>query len=108
MPELNFRDIGQRVRDQRELLGYTREDLAEALGVTPKFCSDIELGLKGMSIQTLFNLSHILKITTDYILGGDKTDNNVVAPVINMLKTCKPEKLEYAKEIIRSFVLAVD
>jgi transcriptional regulator with XRE-family HTH domain len=106
MPEINLIKIGKRIRDQRELLGYTREDLAEALGVTSKFCSDIELGVKGMSIQTLLNISHILKITTDYILKGEKLDSNV-APVVNMLKTCRPDKLEYAKEIIKSFVLAV-
>ena len=107
MPEINLKEIGQRIRGQRELLGYTREDLAEAVGVTPKFCSDIELGLKGMSIQTLFNFSNILKTTTDYILERVYTDINV-APVVNMLKTCSPDKLEYAKDIIKTFVLAVD
>lgn len=107
MPEINLKEVGQRIRDQRELLGYTRENFAEALGITTKFCSDIELGIKGMSIQTLFNISHILKITTDYILGGDDNESNV-APVVDMLKTCSPEKLKYAKDIIKSFVLAVN
>ena len=41
--------IGQRIRKQREFIGYTREQFAELLDVTPKFCSDIELGVKGMS-----------------------------------------------------------
>ena len=43
--ELNFTKIGQRIRSQREFLGYTREQFAELIDKTPKFCSDIELGL---------------------------------------------------------------
>ena len=45
--------VGRRIRKQREYLGYTRERFAELLEVTPKFCSDIELGVKGMSVPTL-------------------------------------------------------
>ena len=64
--------IGTRIRSQREYLGYTREQLAEYLGVTPKFCSDIELGAKGMSVPTLCKISKILRLKTDYILFGKR------------------------------------
>ena len=53
MKEINYKEMGARIRTQRELLGYTREKLAEKLDVSPKFCSDIELGVKGMSLNTL-------------------------------------------------------
>ena len=64
--------IGTRIRSQREYLGYTREQLAEYLSVTPKFCSDIELGAKGMSVPTLCKISKILRLKTDYILFGKR------------------------------------
>ena len=35
--------IGGRIRKQREYLGLTREQFAEKLDITPKFCADIEL-----------------------------------------------------------------
>ena len=66
--------IGKRIRKQREYLGFTREVFAEKLDVTPKFCSDIELGLKGMSVTTLCKISDILGLTTDYILFGAPSD----------------------------------
>ena len=53
--------IGKRIRTQREFMGYTREQFAELLDVTPKFCSDIELGVKGMSVPTLCRISRILR-----------------------------------------------
>ena len=48
---MDWVSIGGRIRRQREFLGYTREQFAELLDVTPKFCSDIELGVKGMSVR---------------------------------------------------------
>ena len=37
-----------------------REKLAEKIDVTPKFCADIELGVKGISVPTLCKLSEAL------------------------------------------------
>ena len=54
---MEWAEIGGRIRRQREYLGYTREQFAELLEVTPKFCSDIELGAKGMSVPTLCKIA---------------------------------------------------
>lgn len=50
--------IGGRIRKQREYLGLTREQFAEKLDITPKFCADIELGTKGMSVPTLCRIAN--------------------------------------------------
>jgi len=60
--DLDFKEIGLRIRGQREFLGYTREQFAELIERTPKFCSDIELGVKGMSLQTLNEIVSKLKL----------------------------------------------
>ena len=62
--------IGGRIRKQREYLGLTREQFAEKLDITPKFCADIELGTKGMSVPTLCRIATTLSLSTDYILFG--------------------------------------
>ena len=41
---MDWRAIGKRIRQQREFMGLTREQFAEQIDVTPKFCSDIEAG----------------------------------------------------------------
>lgn len=99
--------IGQRIRKQREFLGYTREQFAELLDVTPKFCSDIELGLKGMSVSTLCKISDILKLSTDYILFGIEKRQEP-PPIFHMLQACPPEKQIYAETILKNFLLALD
>ena len=67
---MDWISIGGRIRRQREFLDYTREQFVELLDVTPKFCSDIELGVKGMSVQTLCQISEVLRLPTDFILFG--------------------------------------
>lgn len=92
MKNINYHEMGNRIRKQRELLGYTREQLAEKLEVSTKFCSDIELGVKGVSIQTLSKLSELLCLRTDYILFGDKIDGSPELEMLSMLIQRCPEK----------------
>ena len=67
------------------IFSYTREQFAERLGVTPKFCSDIELGVKGMSVPTLCKIAQILRLSTDFILfGALETDTST--PLSLLLK----------------------
>ena len=107
MDDLDFKAIGHRLRQQREFLGYTRDDIAEKLSVSVNFCRDIEIGAKGMSIQTLVKLSDVLKLSTDYILFGETAETEV-KPLVRMLNSCNPDKRQYAENILKAFLLAVD
>ena len=69
--------IGGRIRKQREYLGLTREQFAEKLDITPKFCADIELGTKGMSVPTLCRIATTLSLSTDYILFGKQEKKTI-------------------------------
>lgn len=104
---MDWYGVGHRIRKQREFLGYTRERFAELIEVTPKFCSDIELGLKGMSIPTLCRISNSLNLSVDYILFGtaDFTDSSSITL---MLQKCPADKLPYMEQIIKNFLLALN
>ena len=56
MDSVNSVLIGERIKKQRQLNGYSREKLAELVDITPRFCYDLELGLKSMSVSTLYKL----------------------------------------------------
>ena len=92
MEKLDLIVIGERIRTQRVLLGITREKMAELLEISPLFVYNIEVGSRGMSLNTLAKLSRILKVTTDYILFGEKekTDiNNIASKRTNAVCLCK-------------------
>jgi transcriptional regulator with XRE-family HTH domain len=105
--ELNFVAIGNRIRKQREFLGYTRDYVAEKVSVSTNFCRDIEIGAKGMSISTLAKLSAVLKISSDYILFG-RSKSDSFNRVSLMLESFPPEKQKYAEELLKIFLLALD
>ena len=104
---MNWKMIGARIRKQREFMGYTREQFAELIDVTPKFCSDIELGLKGTSFPTLCRISDVLHLPTDYILFG-RTEENTTTSIDQMLSTCSSTERTYAEQLVKTFVTAMD
>lgn len=103
---MDWGSIGIRIRKQREQFGYTREEFAEMLNVTPKFCADIELGNKGMSVQTLCKISDVLKLSTDYILFGVKQQDHPLSSID--LNRCTPAEQKYAEDILRTFIMAME
>ena len=105
--DMDWKSIGKRIRTQREALGYTRESFAERLDVTPKFCSDIELGIKGMSVPTLCRISDVLKLSVDYILFGN-LQSGAMDSIRYMLGHCSERELKYAEELLRIFVSALE
>jgi transcriptional regulator with XRE-family HTH domain len=100
-------EIGQRIRRQRETLGYTREKFAEILNITPRFCADIELGVKGMSLSTLVRVCQKLHVPADYILFGLENAPEP-DPIMLMLKTCDPNLQPHITSLIKAFILAVE
>ena len=81
--------------------------MAERIDVTTKFCSDIELGIKGMSIPTLCRISKVLGLSVDYILFGT-TDEAGQSPAVEMIRQCPPDKLEYLENIVKEFTRAIN
>ncbi len=109
MKIINYHEMGNRIRKQRELLGYTREQLAEKLDVSTKFCSDIELGVKGISIQTLAKLTELLNLSADYILFGEcMYENSIDLEMLSLISRKCPEKhLNNLITIVNTFVNSV-
>lgn len=105
MKEINYKKMGARIRTQRELLGYTRENLAEKLDVSPKFCSDIELGVKGVSLNTLAKLSDILCMNVDYILFGDQqVSKSELDTLLALFYQCPEKHRSNLITIARAFI----
>lgn len=99
--------MGNRIRKQREYLGYTREKLAEKLDISTTFLTDVEAGGKGMSIANLVKTCQILHVTTDYILFG-KEEYSDITPIIEAFKTVDEKHVKSAEELLKVFIKALD
>ena len=67
-------EIGLRIRNIRESLNLTKEELAQQLGISGQFLGMIEKGKNSISIEKLQILCNITHLSADYILfGKDET-----------------------------------
>ena len=107
MRSINYKLMGERIRRQRVLLGLTREQLAEKLEVSTKFCSDIELGVEGMSLSTLVKMSDILCMNINYILLGEQEDKAELDTLISLYRRCPSKHKMNFITIIRAFTDSV-
>lgn len=84
---------GLRIRQLREQLKLTREQLAEATGFTPKYIATLELGKRGMSLQALTTMVNHLYTTSDYLLYGDPTNTQPITHKTTLHLTTQEAKL---------------
>ena len=72
-------EMGKRIQNRRKQLALTQEQLAEMMNVSIQMVSNLERGNKAIRIDNLINLSQILDISTDYILTGKATTDDMDA-----------------------------
>ena len=68
---VNYKEVGDRIRGEREKFEMSREKFAELLNLSPFFVGQIERGERKMSISTLINVSECLHISMDYLIFGE-------------------------------------
>lgn len=72
---MNYRDLGQRIREERLKLNLTQEKLAESIDISSSYMGQIERGDRSVTLETLVKLVNKLGVTIDYLLQ-DYTNAN--------------------------------
>lgn len=67
--ELDFKLMGQRIRQARKISGLTISELAAQVSLTRESLRHIETGVSKPRLQTLFQISSILHVSMDYLTG---------------------------------------
>lgn len=95
--------IGNRIRQGREALGLTRDQLAELLGISSYYLGQLERGERQMSLPVLVKISEKLHVSLDYlILGKDSNQSNNATEIEALLKKCSKKELELVKKLIKT------
>lgn len=101
-----YSEMGQRIRKQREFLGYSREKFAEEIDISPQFLAEIESGKKGVSSVTLYKICKGLSSSADYILMGKELQGDS-SQIVELLSNLSDKQLALAEDILKSFIKAV-
>ncbi len=78
--EMDYIDLGRRIRKQRALRGWTQEALAEHVNVSTSFVGHVERGTRKASLETLVSIANVLDVSLDYLLSGSM-NNSVIGPM---------------------------
>lgn len=93
-------DFGNRLKELRLQAGLTQKQLAEQIGITKSVVSFYELRERTPSPDVLIKLASIFHVTTDYLLGIEKTktiditgldseDEKVIRAMVEHLRNIK-------------------
>ena len=68
MSDLNFKVIGQKIKERRQSIGITQESIANYLEVNQSHISNIECGRAIPSLFALIQIANILECSVDYFI----------------------------------------
>lgn len=116
---INYKEIGHRIRAEREKLGLSRERFAEIVGLSAYYIGQIERGDRNMSLDTLIKISSSLNVSVDFILRGyehymenllameaieenykDEFDEEI-KEILSLLSGIPKDKIKLVKEMIK-------
>lgn len=84
MNEINYKEMGKRIKQKRKELNLTQEKLSEMLEISPTYISEIERGTGISSLATITKIANVLNLDLDYLILGisntniDKTFSNLL------------------------------
>lgn len=85
--EVNYFELGKRIKQERIKIRLTQERLAELINKSPKHISSIENATTKVSLPTLIDIANVLNTTVDYLLVDSLGQKTVIyeAEIINMI-----------------------
>lgn len=104
MTNLDFKQIGQRLREIRMSRGLTQEYVANAVNINTSHISNIENNRVKVSLTALVAICNVLNTTVDYVISGEYSAASASAvldeAILRALKDCPDEKKERILKII--------
>jgi len=68
---IDYKELGKRIRSERRRQDLTQEKLAEMADISDSFMGHIERGGRTLSIETLAKLANALDMSIEYIICGE-------------------------------------
>lgn len=95
---INYKELGQRIRDCRKKKGITQQRLADDLVYSVPYISYLETGKKCITLSTLVDIAEYLDTTADFLIYGESAD-----PSTLLLQ----QRLQYCNEEEKAIFFAI-
>ena len=105
------REIGERLRTARQARRMTQVELAKALGTHQASLSQIERGIRGITLQQVVKLARVLRVSPDRLLGVGKANgapppsrNERLMRRVRRIEQLSPEQQEAVIKMLDAFL----
>lgn len=100
---MNYKRLGERIREERRRLNLTQAQLAEDIDISDTYMGAIERGERSLTLDTLVRLVNRLGVTVDYLLADSvsNSDSNIMEQFKQIID-CQPlERRQMAINVLR-------
>lgn len=95
MQTIDYRLIGQKIKEKRKKFGMTQEQLAERCEISVSYIAHIERGTKSLSLETAVRISNVLGISLDYLILDEISERErTLSAMETELAKCEPERAD--------------
>lgn len=107
MTELN-KHLGKRIRELRNMLSFTQEELAEKARISVSFLSMIERAQRMPHVETLATISEVLGVPLCELFAGvndpTKDHSKALLPLIGLLEelSLRPDEVEALMTVVKA------
>lgn len=105
--------VGKRIHQKRIQLGLSQDELAVRINRATKYCSDIERGMCGMSIETMLSISKALDMSLDYMMFGEVSEiekewqQKDALTLIHIIEKAPATQRNNAIRLLKLFIAAI-
>jgi len=99
------RAVGKRIKIVRQRSGLTQDQLAEQVGLSPKYISGIERGVENPTMDILIRLAKMLGVEPyDLFLFGEseESEKTLRKGIEKMVREADREKLQLYFDVMRN------
>lgn len=100
--------IGERIRNYRNKLGYTQEELAEKSGLHNTYIGQIERGEKNATLESIEKIARALKlpleVLTEKIIITD-TKNDLPAKFYDLVNPLNVSEQKFLYDLLEEIIL---
>lgn len=95
---VNFKHIGQRIKEIRNAKSMSQAELAEQIDMSVPYISLIETAAKKASLSTLILIANALGVTVDSLLNGNQVNDSAeyCCDLVSLINDCN----NYERRII--------
>ena len=101
---MDYKRLGQRIREERLRLHLTQAQLAEDADISDTYMGSIERGERSLTLDTLVRLVNRLGVTVDYLLADSvaDTDSNILDQFKQITDGQPMERKQLAINVLRT------